>query len=129
MPATFEEVVALAQENRAAILVALLRSNVRLVAFEKGRIEFHPTADAPPELARDLARNLEAWTGRRWMVAISSQAGQPTLNEQELAAEAEKIAAAERHPTVARILETFPGARVTGVNDLAGRPATEDKNA
>ncbi len=126
MPATFEEVIALAEKDRAAILASLLRSNVRLVAFEKGRIEFNPTADAPPELARDLARNLETWTGQRWMVAISSQPGAPTLAEQEAAAEAARIAAAESHPTVAKILETFPGARVTGVNDLAATPAAED---
>jgi len=125
-PATFEEVVALAEKDKAAILASMLRSNVRLVAFEKGRIEFNPTADAPPELARDLARNLETWTGQRWMVAISSQPGAPTLAEQEAAAEAERIATAERHPTVAKILETFPGARVTGVNDLAAPPAAED---
>ena len=129
MPASFAEVVALAEENRAALLVARLRNNLRLVAFEKGRIEFNPTADAPPELARDLARNLETWTGQRWMVAISSQAGQPTLAEQETAAEAARFAAAERNPTVARILETFPGARVTGVNDPAGTPAAEDNDA
>jgi DNA polymerase III subunit gamma/tau len=128
MPATFEEVIALAEKDKAAILASLLRNNVRLVAFEKGRIEFNPTADAPPELARDLARNLETWTGQRWMVAISSQSGTPTLAEQDAAAESERIAAAERHPTVAKILETFPGARVTGVNDLAATPATEDDN-
>ena len=128
-PATFEEVIALAEKDKAAILASLLRNNVRLVAFEKGRIEFHPTADAPPELARDLARNLETWTGQRWMVAISSQPGAPTLAEQEATAEAERIASAERHPTVARILETFPGARVTGVNDLAATAASEDENA
>jgi len=129
MPASFAEVMALAEENRAALLAALLRNNVRLVAFERGRIEFNPTADAPPELARDLARNLETWTGERWMVAITSQPGQPTIAEQQAAAEAARIAAAERHPTVAKILETFPGARVTGVNDLAATPAAEDDDA
>ena len=126
MPASFTEVLALAERHRAALLLAWLRGNVRLVGFEKGRIEFNPTPDAPPELARELARSLETWTGARWMVAITSREGAPTIVEQERAAEASRIAEAERHPTVARILEVFPGARVTGVNDLAAPVAAED---
>jgi len=125
-PATFAAVLALAEQHRAALLLAWLRGNVRLVAFERGRIEFNPTPDAPPELARELARSLETWTGARWMVAITSREGAPTIVEQERAAEANRIAEAERHPTVARILEAFPGARVTGVNDLAAPTAVED---
>jgi len=116
-PASFAEVLALAEERRAALLLAWLRNNVRLVSYEPGRIEFNPTEDAAPELAREIARNLEAWTGRRWMVAISSRPGEPTIAEQEAAAVAARIAEAERHPLVADIMKTIPGARVIDVRD------------
>ena len=125
-PASFAEALALAEERRAGLLAAWLRQNVRLVAYEPGRIEFNPTEDAPPELAREIAKNLEAWTGRRWMVAISSRPGAPTIAEQEAAAAAARIAEAERHPLVAEIMKIIPGARVTDVKDTAAEAAGED---
>ena len=45
---------------------------------------------ASRDLANDLARALDDWTGRRWMVALSSEPGAPTLHEQRQAAERER---------------------------------------
>ena len=58
-----------------------LERDVRLVRFEDGRLEFAASEGASPQLAADLSRRLGEWTGRRWIVALSSEAGQPTLRE------------------------------------------------
>ena len=126
MPASFGELLALAEKKRAALLLSSLRGHVRLVAFDRGRIEFNPTEDAPAGLARDLARGLERWTGARWTVSVSSAPGAPTIAEREHAARAARVAEVERHPLAARILERFPGARVTTVHDPQAPPGAED---
>src|SRR3712207_7666818 len=60
----------------------LFRS-VRLVRFEEGRIEFALAAGGSRTLANDLSRALDTWTGRRWVVAVSSETGAPTLQDRK----------------------------------------------
>jgi DNA polymerase-3 subunit gamma/tau len=119
-PATFADVVALAVADREMILHANLTANLHLVRFEPGRIEFRPGEHAPGELAHDLSRFLNARTARRWVVTVSSEAGQPTLRQQEEAAEASRRSEAARHPLVRAVLETFPGAEIEAVRNLGG---------
>jgi DNA polymerase-3 subunit gamma/tau len=111
----FEDVVALAGENRAILLKTALERDVRLVRFEEGQIEFALAEGGNRNLAGDLARALSDWTGRRWMVALSSEPGQPTLREQAQAAEREVKANAANHPLVQAVLTRFPGAQIVDV--------------
>jgi DNA polymerase-3 subunit gamma/tau len=121
-PTSFQALLGLVGEKSEAHMLALLRGNVHLVSFKPGHIEFRPDEHAPPELARDLARNLEQWTGERWMVAVSSQQGDPTVVEQEEAARVARLQAAAQDPGVARILEAFPGSEVVEVHGAAETP-------
>ncbi len=59
---------------------------------------------------------LEA-TGERWTIALSREAGEPTLAEQGHAADAARRTAAAEHPLVRAILEAFPGAVIDRVSD------------
>ena len=73
-----------------------------------------------------VMQHLERWTGRRWLVAISGERGEPTLAEQHEAAEQFAKAQAANHPLVAAILATFPGATVEAVRGPAlGAPPPE----
>ncbi len=125
-PRSFEEVVALFAERREGILHAHLMGKVHLVRFEPGSIEFRPAADAPRDLANRLGQLLGEWTGRRWVVSVSGEPGMPTLNDQALAAAEALKADARANPVVSAILETFPGAKVTAVNEVEGGTSEED---
>ncbi len=116
-PRTFADAVQLFSERREPVLYAHLRQSARVVRFEPGRIEVALDGDAPPRLAADLGLHLSRWTGRRWVVAVSGAAGQSTLAEQADTARAARRAAAERAPLVREILDAFPGAEITDVND------------
>jgi DNA polymerase-3 subunit gamma/tau len=91
---------------------------VHLVHFEPGRIEFRPSAQAPANLANRLGARLTDWTGRRWVVSVSSEQGAPSLEQQAQAAVEAERAAAERHPLVQAALAAFPGSVVEAVRDL-----------
>lgn len=113
-PKSFVEVVDLFASKREGILHGLLVNNVHLVRFEPGRIEIR-APDTPRDFASKLMTLLERWTGRRWMVVLSSEPGQPTLAEQAAARIAAQKAAAARHPLVAAVLAAFPGAAIEAV--------------
>ncbi len=118
-PESFAAIVTLLGERREAILQAHLKNNVHLVRFEPGRIEFRPDEHAPRNLANRLGALLSEWTGRRWVVAISSEPGEPTLAQQESAADRRERAEVTAHPLVQAVMAAFPGATIEAIRDLS----------
>ena len=113
----FEDLVALADEKRDLVLKRTLETDIRLVRFEDGVIEFAPAAGASVNLAADLGKKLQEWTGRRWLVAVSSQQGQETLREVSDRETAQVLADVSANRVVRAVLDAFPGARVVDVRD------------
>jgi DNA polymerase-3 subunit gamma/tau len=69
----------------------------------------------PVDFAGKVGKNLTDWTGSRWIVVLSREAGAETLQAQYDAAEARKREEVKSHPLVAAVLEQFPGAEITKV--------------
>jgi DNA polymerase-3 subunit gamma/tau len=123
---SFPELVALAGEKRDLMTKSALETDVRLVRFEDGRLEVALEPKAQRTLVNDLSRKLEQWTGRRWAVIVSNEAGQTTLREQNLVAKNERERAAEADPRVREVLARFPGAKLVEVRRLAAEPPESD---
>ncbi|QRM53837.1 DNA polymerase III subunit gamma/tau [Sinorhizobium sp. BG8] len=113
--ASLNDIADLCTKNRDIRLRALLRGFVRLVRLEPGRLEINLGDDAPKSLVADLQRRLEEWTGTRWMVILSREAGSLTLAEAEAKEQEDRVADARQDPDVAAILQRFPGAKITDV--------------
>jgi DNA polymerase-3 subunit gamma/tau len=99
------------------------------VRIEDGRLEIALERNAARTLVNDLSRKLEQWTGRRWTVIVSNEAGQPTLREQNLVEKNQRERAAEADPRVKEVLTRFPGAKVVEVRKLAPEPPDSDDSA
>jgi DNA polymerase III subunit gamma/tau len=116
---SFAEVVDLAGRRREVKLKVHLEEHVSLVKFDPaGSIELHLLPGAPKELANELRERLNAWTGRRWMVALSKTAGALPLGAAQREREAAEIRDVQRHPAVAAVLKQFPEAEITSVRPL-----------
>jgi DNA polymerase III subunit gamma/tau len=124
--ASFPELVALAGDKRDLLTKAALEADVRLVRIEDGRLEVALERSAARTLINDLSRKLEQWTGRRWTVIVSNEAGQPTLRSQSEVARNQRERAAEADPRVQEVLARFPGAKVVEVRKLAAEPPDSD---
>lgn len=130
-PRSFAEVVALAGNKRDMMLKVHLEDNVSLVKFDAatGSIDLHLLPGAPPELANDLREKLNAWTGRRWMVMLSKEAGAPAVGALRRQREAAELAAIKGHPAVQAVLDVFPDAKIAEVRRMAGYPADSDEES
>jgi DNA polymerase-3 subunit gamma/tau len=117
MPQNFAEVVALFDSRREAVIAAHLKANVRLVSFEPGRIEIHPTDAAPSNLTNQLGPLLGGWTGIRWIVSVSQAEGAPTLAEEAARRAGLLRSEIAAHPLVRAALEIFPGATIAAVRE------------
>jgi len=127
--ATFDAVVALIREKRDITLLVEVETNLRLVRYSPGRIEFEPGPRAAPDLAARLGQRLQGWTSSRWAVSVVSGGGAATIAERQdegrRAAEAEAL----QSPLVQAVLAAFPGARITEIRSPAALTAAAEAAA
>ncbi len=129
MPATFAALADLLAHKREAILHANLTNNVHLVRYEPGSLEFRPEPQAPKNLAGQLQSLLSSWTGRRWMVSVSNQEGEPTLRQQQQSSAQKLREETAVHPLVKAVKDVFPDASIVAVRERAMEAAPGDTPA
>ncbi|MEX1662885.1 DNA polymerase III subunit gamma/tau [Thioclava sp. 15-R06ZXC-3] len=117
--ASFDDVVDLIARMRDMTLLLEVESNLRLVQYRPGRIEFQPTERASRDLAATLAARLQVWTGERWGVSVVSEGGADTIAEVKTAQMDQAKAEAMHNPLVAAIFEVFPQAKFDEITDAA----------
>lgn len=122
--ASFAALIALAAEKRDLTIKSALERDVRLVRFEDGRIEIALEESAAKGLVGELSKKLSDWSGRRWMVIVSSEPGMPSIYAQEQARKAELQDGVRDDPLVQAVLARFPGAEIVGVRAPAGTDET-----
>jgi len=121
--ARFSDLIAFVGEQRDLPLKTMLERDVRLVRFEDSKLEIALEPSASKALVGDLGRRLAALTGRRWMVAVSAEAGEPTVRSQLDARREEFKRGVQAHPVVQRVLARFPGAEIVAVRQPEPEPA------
>ncbi|NTI46906.1 DNA polymerase III subunit gamma/tau [Agrobacterium rhizogenes] len=109
------DIAELAGQKRDPKLKAMVRSFVRPVRLEPGRLDVSLTPGAPGTLLNELAVKLKEWTGIHWIVSLSRDEGEPTVVEAEANAQRQRVADARQDPDVAAILSQFPGAKIIDV--------------
>jgi DNA polymerase-3 subunit gamma/tau len=124
---SFEQAAALFVEKREMVLYAHLRAHVHPVHFEPGRIEIRTTPQAPANLANRMGELLGRWTGRRWLVTVSQENGEPTLEEREKAETARVRAHIAADPLVRAVLEAFPGASLERIRERSRPDESHDE--
>jgi DNA polymerase-3 subunit gamma/tau len=122
----YEDIVALATEKRDLSVKAALERDLRLVRMEDGRLEIALESGASRGIVQDLSRKLSEWTGKRWMVIVSAEAGAPTLKAQADARQVELETGVRADPLVQAVLARFPGAQIVGVRGPAENAPSGD---
>jgi DNA polymerase-3 subunit gamma/tau len=122
---TYAELIALAGEKRDLQVKSALEADLRLVRMDDGRLEVALEPHASRSTINDLARKLEFWTGRRWTVIVSNEAGQPTLRAQAQAKKDQLTVGVHADPRVQAVMTRFPGTQVIDVRSLAPEPSDD----
>jgi DNA polymerase-3 subunit gamma/tau len=121
--ASFADIVALAGAKRDIKLKTELERCVRPVRVAPGRLEIGLEPEASPGLPGELARKLEAWTGTRWLVLVSKEAGEKPIAASARESRESLFREARDHPAVRAVMERFPGAEIVDVRDEAAPDA------
>jgi len=70
---------------------------------------------------RELAAQLKALTGTSWQVALSDEAGEPSLLDQEKIAEERVRADVLADPAVRAVIDAFPDAQLESFDGTRGQ--------
>lgn len=127
IPQNFEEIVAMMDTHKEAILSGQVETYVRLVNLQLTRLIVDVKDGAPADLVRRMADFLIEATGYEWEVLRSDeQVNVETIRERRERTRAEEIDAAANHPIVKQTLALFPGAEIIDVKDETGEAGQGD---
>ncbi len=116
---SFQDVIALIDARRDIALKLDVEKYLRLISFRVGAISFEPGPGAPNNLAQRLSARLKDWTGQPWLVAAEGGGGAETVAEQRRREDDVARAEVLADPFVRGVMETFPGAELVEVRQLA----------
>ncbi len=114
---SFEAAVELFKKNGEILLYSWLLNEVNLVKFQQGRIELRLSESLPSNFSQRISQSLTKWTSNPWLIIVSKERGQASLNQIRMINEEKIKQEFTNHPEVAKILELFPGAIVTKVSE------------
>ncbi|PIR39698.1 MAG: DNA polymerase III subunit gamma/tau [Alphaproteobacteria bacterium CG11_big_fil_rev_8_21_14_0_20_39_49] len=114
---SFEELVELFKINKEVLIHSWLVSDASLISFKQGRLELSLTAEIPSDFPQRVSGHLRNWTGQNWVVVASNKAGSPSLLQQKINEEKNLKKELSKHPNVNKILELFPGAYISKVEE------------
>ena len=118
-PTDFRALVELFRDRKEMVLYGQLYNHVHPVSCAAGRLEIRPATEAHRELPGKVAALLSEWTGRRWIVAVSSDEGGPTLEQQDRADRQRLMDKAAQDPLVRAVLDRFEGSELKGISEPA----------
>jgi DNA polymerase III subunit gamma/tau len=114
-PQTFADLVGCLREGGEAPLAAWLFQGAHLIRFEPGRLELRFAAGVPSDVVGRLGEAASRVTGRRWLVAVGGDPGEPTLAEQAAERKRRRLAEVAGDPALQEVLAAFPGAALVDV--------------
>ena len=118
-PADFRALVELFRDRKEMVLYGQLYNHVHPVSCAAGRLEIRPATEAHRELPGRVAALLSEWTGRGWIVTVSSDEGGPTLEQQDRADRQRLMDKAAQDPLVRAVLDRFEGSELKGISEPA----------
>ena len=114
---SFKDVTNFFLKKKEILLFNHLFSHVRLVHFQKGKIELNPTKDLPKDFGSKIGTMLSEWTNQRWIVSFSKTKGEISLEEQNERDKKETMKKMMQNKRVKEILKAFPAATIKNVKE------------
>ncbi|MFL6846956.1 MAG: DNA polymerase III subunit gamma/tau [Sphingomicrobium sp.] len=121
LPADFSGLVKLLRDCGKQIIAQQLHDQVGIVRYAPPELVLKPMRPLGGDWPRELAGQLKAVTGTSWQVALSDEAGEPSLLDQEKIAEERVRADVLADPNVQAVMDAFPDAALESFDGTRGQ--------
>jgi len=113
----FDNLINLCLKYKEMQLKYDLEKNINLVKFSNGQMEFSFNENIDKNFIKNLSKKLFIWTGKRWIITLSKEKGQPTYQEIKLEKKQIQLDEAIKTNAYKKMLETFSDAKLITVEE------------
>ena len=117
---SFQDLIDQANKEKEVELRYDLERNVKLVSFNKRKIDISFNEKLNKNFIKTLTEKLLSWTGERWIISLSKNNDAKSIYEQNIDKKSNKLNEFKNTDIAKQIAETFPDAELINI--------IEDKN-
>ena len=114
---SFQDLIDYANKEKEIELKYDLERNVKLVSFNKGKIDISFNEKLNKNFIKNLTEKLLNWTGERWIISLSKNLEAKSLYEKNQENETNKINEFKKSKIAEELELAFPDARLIEVKD------------
>ena len=111
----FKDLIKRANDEREIELKYDLERNVKLVSFNKGKIDISFNEKLNKNFIKNLTEKLLKWTGERWIISLSKNAQAKSVYEKDLEGKNNKIKDFKKGKIAQEIEKNFPDAKLIDI--------------
>ena len=109
---SFQDLINLANKEKEIELKYDLERNVKLVSFNRGKIDISFNEKLNKNFIKNLTEKLLSWTGERWIISLSKNNKAKSVYEKNLENKDNMIEEFKKSKTAQDIQKTFPDAKL-----------------
>ncbi len=114
---TFQDLIDLANKDKEIELKYDLERNVKLVSFNKGKIDISFNEKLNKTFIKTLTEKLFDWTGERWIISLSKNNEVKSIYEKNMEQKSLKLNKFKESKTASEILNAFPDAKLIDISE------------
>ena len=112
---SFQDLIDQSFKDKEIELKYDLERNVKLVSFNKGKIDISFNEKLNKNFIKTLSEKLLLWTGERWIISLSKNSEAKSLYEKDLETKKEKLDEFAKTKIAQEIKKALPDALLTNI--------------
>ena len=112
---SFQDLIDQANKEKEVELRYDLERNVKLVSFNKRKIDISFNEKLNKNFIKTLTEKLLSWTGERWIISLSKNNDAKSIYEQNIDKKSNKLNEFKNTDIAKQIAETFPDAELINI--------------
>ena len=113
----FQNLILKANQEKEIELKYDLERNVKLVSFNRGKIDISFNEKLNKNFIKNLTEKLLQWTGERWIISLSKNTDAKSIYEKNLENKKDQIEEFKKSEVSERIQTIFPDAKLINIID------------
>ncbi len=114
---SFRDLINLAHKEKEIELKYDLERNVKLVSFNKGKIDISFNEKLNKNFIKNLTEKLLLWTGERWIISLSKNTNAKSIYEKDLENKSNQIDEFQKSKTAQDLQKAFPDAELIDLRE------------
>ncbi len=114
---SFQDLINLSQKEKEIELKYDLERNVKLLSFNRGKIDISFNEELNKNFIKNLTEKLLSWTGERWIISLSKNNDAKSIYEKNLEDKSNMIHEFKKSKAAKDIQKAFPDAKLVDLTD------------